>query len=279
MPPPVHDQNSAAEQPPQTTSYWPVPPTPPERWASALMEEVRIGHTINVNMLIKHAQVTRAFCVETLGRALIAAADSQQPTMVPILLHSGADVNFADLDSGDTALVTAIGNEDWRMAAVLLLHGADPDRRDPHTGNTPLMVAIIEEDWLAAHLLLHYGANVNLRHLATGQSPWTLAQELGHGPRVLELVSSLARSAPPAPDHHSQAIAPSAQPHPNLTPIPSLPGASDRSDVDDTGPYGTTTGHASEIDTSQQEEYAAQASDSPALTTGLPPHDGPWQHH
>lgn len=279
MPPPVDEPGYPGRPSRLPPPSWPVPPTSPERWNAALFEEVRKGHGLNVPMLLRHGAAVNAYDVETLGYALIAAVESRQPAMVPILLDSGADVNFATHENGDTALLTAIGDEEWHLAAVLLALGADPNLPDPITKNTPLMVAIIEEDWLAAHLLVHHGADVNIPHADTGQTPWLLAQTLGHGPTLSEILALCGHPAAPS----ACPPTPRTQPPPAVAPgqqdAADLPGAIGGAEIEDPGPYLSSVGPAPDIEACQQARPDIESIGGPAEPTGLPPLHGPWQHH
>jgi len=270
MPPPVDDHDAPQAR---LQHNWSMPTILPEQWARALIEAVRTGHDINVNMLLKHGLAHNAYDTEILGCALIAAVESRQPGMVQPLLNSGAHIDFVSPVDGDTALTVALANQDWPMAQFLLMLGAHPDLPDPMTHNTPLMVAIIEEDWTAAILLVQYGANLDLAQPDTGQTPWMLAQVLGHSAMLIEMLSRLVHH-----DAQPQSCAASGQENDR-----NLPVATDSADGDGAGNCPTPVQSASEIEPGQQAPHHAPADgdshaadDAPANTcpsmaTGLAP--------
>ncbi len=107
------------------------------------------------------------------------------------LLESGADANFADAVSGETALHAALCKADAvvsdRVLQVLLAHGADPNRhtvagaetggfmRDVRCkGETPLHRAAAFGEASTIQLLLDAGAGVDAKD-ANGDSPLSWA--------------------------------------------------------------------------------------------------------
>lgn len=296
MPSPADDHTPDPTPPLQPPPRWLVPAVPPETWAKALIEEVRVGNEINVNMLLKHGAAEQAFSRESLGQALITAVDAQQPRMVHVLRNNGADLNFANHVDGNTALVTALGNEDWPMAEILLLLGADPDFHDPMSGNSPLTVAILEHDWRAARLLLAYGADADYAHPGTGHTPRMTALALGHGPLLSELMSRVPRPCVHAPAGNTQPavlwspLQLATQIAADRDDSRGCPGTSDNWDIDDTGHDSMTAETASEIglfhrQPGGQANDACQAANNVSANTdptgfssfvSLPGLCGPW---
>ncbi|HET7872188.1 MAG TPA: ankyrin repeat domain-containing protein [Terriglobales bacterium] len=108
------------------------------------------------------------------------------------LIESGADVNQASLENGETPLHAALCSDERCMAAslvvkVLLAHGADPNRktlpgaetggfmRDVRTrGETPLHRAAAFADEETIQLLLDAGAVIDAKDM-NGDSPLTWA--------------------------------------------------------------------------------------------------------
>lgn len=277
MPPPVDDHDAPQ---PLLPPNWPVAPTPPALWASALIEEVSVGHDINVNMLLKHGSAVNAYDGETLGCALIAAVENRQPRMVPLLLNQGAHIDYASRVDGDTALSVAIAHRDWPMAQFLLTLGAHPDFPDPMSQNTLLMVAIIEKDWTAAHLLLQYGANPDFAHPVTGETPWMLAQVLGHAALFSEMLSRLISRDPHPQDHsfHAHALTAPTTTATVQQRATNLPQAVDRADGDVAETCRAPAEHASDFTHGPAPQPAPVNGDShaaddvsPLIATGLSP--------
>lgn len=280
MPPPADDDDAPR---PRLPRNWPVRTDLPEQLARALIEEVRIGHDINVNMLLKHGLADNAYDKQTLGCALIAAVESRQPRMLRPLLNSGAQIDFASPVDGDTALNVALANQDWPMAQLLLVLGANPDRPDPMSQNTPLMVAIIEGDWIAASLLLRYDANPNLAHPVTGQTPWTLAHLLGHMAVLIEMLSRPVLHQTPALQLATRA--PALAPQPTKATVQengtNLPGAVDSTDGDGDGrtpvesashiEQGAPVPDHAPVNGDSHCDDDVAASNSPSIATGLAP--------
>lgn len=121
-----------------------------------------------------------------------AAAFHGHWRLCEFLLESGADVNHAHQQSGETALHAALCSEKRSAASnlvvrVLLAHGADPNRktkqgaetasfmRDIRTkGETPLHRAAAFADEETIQLLLNAGAVIDARDM-NGDSPLTWA--------------------------------------------------------------------------------------------------------
>ena len=92
--------------------------------------------------------------------ALFKASSEGHAECVSMLIESGADVNFSDLDSGETCLMMAAGSGNYECMMVLLKAGADVNASD-ECGYTSLMMAARSGNPDSVEALLKAGADVN----------------------------------------------------------------------------------------------------------------------
>ena len=132
--------------------------------------------------------LSRGESLQCLGQdlGLNAAAFHLHWRLCQFLIESGADVNSAEQDTGETPLHTALSSTrsgQREVVKVLLSNGADPNRatkpnietgafmRDCRTkGETPLHRAAAFADGETIQLLLDHGANREAKD-ANGDSP------------------------------------------------------------------------------------------------------------
>jgi ankyrin repeat protein len=110
------------------------------------------------------------------NEALVSAAHSAHPEVIPALLQGGANVNEigsrALLAAADTQSVSDQDTSD--TLSILLDHGVDVNARD-QDGWTALLLAVDKRRTAATQLLLDRGADVNAKCDCTGYSRggWT----------------------------------------------------------------------------------------------------------
>ena len=97
------------------------------------------------------------------GSPLVFAIRKKRVEMAEILINSGADVNFRNPYSGETALIYSIMARQDSIVKNLLKMGADPNIQSKE-GGTPLMAATRVGNVELVQLLLKHGA---LRELKT----------------------------------------------------------------------------------------------------------------
>ncbi len=124
---------------------WPLPP----------------GMQTVVAALLKAGADVRVPVPET-GSVLSAAARTGNPEVIKLLLAAGADVNFADKYSGQTALMWAGAEGHVEAVKALLAGGAKVDQ-EAHDKKTALFFAVRKGDLDSVRTLIAAGANVNAR--------------------------------------------------------------------------------------------------------------------
>ena len=98
-----------------------------------------------------------------------AAAFSEKPEVISLLLDGGADINARSI-SGSTPLHLAASFQTAEIVALLLDRGADINSRDMD-GETPLHLAVRHNTSGVVELLLYRGADINARN-NTGETPF-----------------------------------------------------------------------------------------------------------
>ena len=100
-----------------------------------------------------------AWEVSPTGRTVLhnAALQTDNPTIVVLLLEAGSDPNFRD-DSGSTPLHFGVQNGNPVVSSHLLAAGSDPNAAD-NDGYTPLHIAHWNANVRVTELLLEAGAN------------------------------------------------------------------------------------------------------------------------
>ncbi len=90
----------------------------------------------------------------------IAAAKNSND-LVNLLIARGADVNFAEVNSGETALMKAAANGNTDMVTVLLSSNANVNAQSKR-GVTPLTAAVEANNSIMANLLISSGARAGV---------------------------------------------------------------------------------------------------------------------
>jgi ankyrin repeat protein len=131
--------------------------TPGSHGETLLVEAIRAGQADSVEALLEGgADPNRASARgET---AMHAAAFSDDPEVLRLVLAHGGDANARNTKTGETALMKALLSPNANQYAVLLDAGADPDLADAN-GGTPLLVAARTNAGAAILRLLEKGAS------------------------------------------------------------------------------------------------------------------------
>lgn len=117
-----------------------------ENKATTVREAIAAGADVNARATLNGTKYT----------PLVQAAVERNLEIVEILLDSGANPNFAQMN-GETALANAAQNGDYMIALRLLEAGADPNAK------TPVGPALaIASNIAIMQLLVEYGADVNM---------------------------------------------------------------------------------------------------------------------
>jgi ankyrin repeat protein len=150
-----------------------------------LIDAVRAGDRAAVARLIRTPGAVNA--AEADGTtALHAAAWSDTPELVDVLLRAGADARAANR-YGVTALSLAALNRNAAITRMLLAAGADPNA-PLEEGQTILMAAARAGSADVVELLVEAGADVNARESVLGETALMWAAMENHGPAVSRLV-------------------------------------------------------------------------------------------
>lgn len=150
-----------------------------------LIEAVRAGDRTTVMQLLGTPGAVDV--AEADGTtALQAAAWSDRPELIDVLLHAGADPNAANR-YGVTPLSLAALNGSPAVARRLLSAGADPNVPLAE-GQTILMAAARAGNPDVIDLLVEAGADVNARERVLGETALMWAAMENHGPAVTRLL-------------------------------------------------------------------------------------------
>ena len=100
--------------------------------------------------------------VESASLLMLAAAWNKRPSVVELLLSSGADIHEKDKNGGTPLMFAASNNSNPEVVALLLKAGADINEKDKVYGKTPLMYAASNNsNPEVVELLLQAGADIN----------------------------------------------------------------------------------------------------------------------
>ncbi|RDK36595.1 ankyrin [Aspergillus phoenicis ATCC 13157] len=208
-------------------------PTLPNKLDHSPLEVAIIAGSLAVTeRLISHVKdLPHTAEVDSLGRALCAAARSRQVDIVKMLLCNGAPVNYIHHQQLETALINATRTGDNEITRLLLDHGADPMigfetwdspalacaawrnhqsivemlvKKDPRVGrhfaDAMVEAANLGLEDMASYFLLK-GANPD--HLRSGyRTPLSCAAQHGHVGVVRVLLT--AGADPEANDNHGR---------------------------------------------------------------------------
>ncbi|MDP2205458.1 MAG: ankyrin repeat domain-containing protein [Alphaproteobacteria bacterium] len=120
---------------------------------------------------------------------LTAAADGDIAAIQDFLKTRKQDINDTD-DSGMNALLYALENDHEDAAALLLHHGADPDYAAGASKTTPLMIACENMMSGAVERLLLKGAQMDAQETTTGDTALMKAIRAKHAWAACRLISA-----------------------------------------------------------------------------------------
>ena len=102
-----------------------------------------------------------------LGLRLLEAAKNGLTNDTLSLLEEGANIEFKDMNNGDSALMCAVRNGRTDCVRLLIDSGADMEAKGMH-GYTALMIAALNGHVECARLLIVFGANLDAKNESGG---------------------------------------------------------------------------------------------------------------
>lgn len=117
--------------------------------------------------------------------ALLTAVD-HNPTVLPLLLESGVDINADDGDGGDTVLMHAAATGNVDAVRWMLDHGANINARNSNW-ETPFSYACAWDHLDVAKLLSERGADIDCIHRGGG----TPINDTCSPKRILDFLASI----------------------------------------------------------------------------------------
>lgn len=149
-----------------------------------LAQAVRQGDAAEIRRQLERVQAdTPGSRGETL---LVEAIRAGQADSVEALLEGGADPNRANA-RGETAVHAAAFSDNPEMLRLVLAHGGNPDARNAKTGETALMKALLSPNKTQYAALLDAGADPDLAD-ANGGTPLMVAGRTNNGGAILRLL-------------------------------------------------------------------------------------------